>query len=87
MPLIHDDDGARLEIRGRGFLYYVSPEGKEYQVNSEMVGTEEYDIAAYASDITLVGQQTQVTAQERVEIMTRVRKLCDKGSVRIRIFE
>jgi len=87
MPLIRDDDTAYLEIRGRGFLYYVSPDGKEYQVNSEMVGTDEYDIAVYASDITLVGERTQVSAQQRVEILSRIEKLCEKGSVRIRIFE
>lgn len=87
MPLIRDDDGGYLEIRGRGFLYYYSAEGRGYQVNSEMVASDEYDIAVYASDVALIGERTQVTKPERVEVISRVRKLCEKGHVRIRVFE
>ncbi|MGC4093717.1 MAG: hypothetical protein QM756_38615 [Polyangiaceae bacterium] len=87
MPLIRDDDGAWLEIRGRGALCYFSPEGKGYEVNSEMVASDEYDIAVYASDVVLAGTRTQLTGVERGEVISRVRKLCEKGRVRIRVFE
>jgi hypothetical protein len=87
MPLIRDDDGGYLEIRGRGFLYYYSAEGRGYQVNSEMVASNEYDIAVYATDVSLVHEPGQVTEPERVEVVSRVRKLCEKGNIRIRVFE
>ncbi|MEO7779453.1 MAG: hypothetical protein ABIY63_18155 [Fibrobacteria bacterium] len=68
-------------------MYYYNAEGKGYQVNSEMVSSNEYDIAVYASDVVVVGEQTQVTNPERAEVITRVKKLCDQGNVKIRIFE
>jgi hypothetical protein len=87
MPLIQDDDGGRLEIRGRGFVYYYNAQGRGYQVNSEMVASDEYDIAINASDVELIAEGTQVTGPEKDEVISRVRKLCEKGKVRIRVFE
>jgi hypothetical protein len=87
MPLIQDDDGGRLEIRGRGFVYYYNAEGRGYQVSSEMVASDEYSIAIYASDIELIGERTQVTGLEKEEVLSQVKKLCEKGRVRIKIFE
>ena len=86
MPLVRDDDGSYLEIRGRGFIYYYDAEGRGYQVNSEMVATDEYDIAVYASDVVLVGEKEQVADPEKGEVISRVKMLCEKGHVRIRIF-
>lgn len=87
MPLIRDPDGGYLEIKGRGLLRYYTAEGKGYEVNSEMVAADDYDIAVYASDITLIGERTQLTKPEKVEVISRVRRLCEKGHVRIRVFE
>lgn len=87
MSLIQDDDGGRLEIRGRGFVYYYSAQGRGYRVNSEMVASDEYDIAIYASDIVPIGEDIQVTEAEKAEVISRVKRLCEKGKVKIRIFE
>jgi len=87
MPLIQDDDGGRLEIRGRGFIYYYNAQGRGYRVNSEMVASDEYDIAVNASDVELIGEGTQITGLEKDEVLSRVRKLCERGRVRIKIFE
>lgn len=87
MPLIPDDDGGRLEIRGRGFVFYYDASGRGYQVNSEMVASGEYDIAINASDVELIADGTAVTGRERDEVIEHVRKLCEKGRVRIRVFE
>jgi hypothetical protein len=87
MPLIRDDDGGYLEIRGRGLLYWYNAEGRGYQIDSEMVASVEYDIAVYPSDVTLMGEGKPASQAERVEVLTRMRKLCEKGHVRIREFE
>jgi hypothetical protein len=87
MPLIRDDDGGYLEIRGRGFVYYHSALGQGYQVNSEMVASDDYDIAVYASDVTLIDGRTQVAEPERAEVISRVKKLCERGHIRIRVFD
>ena len=87
MPLIHDEDGGYLEVRGRGFVYYHSAQGKGYQVNSEMVGSEDYDIAVYASDVTLMDGRTRVAEPERIEVISRIKKLSVRGHIRIRVFD
>jgi hypothetical protein len=80
-------DGARLEIRGRGFVYYYNAQGRGYQVSSEMVASDEYSIAIYALDVELIGDGMQVTGLEKDEVLSRVRKLCEKGNVRIKVFK
>jgi hypothetical protein len=86
MPIIHDDAGGYLEIRGRGFVHYYTADGRGYHVNSEMVASGDYDIAIYASDITSMGEGTPVTESERAEVISRVVDLCEKGRVRIKVF-
>jgi hypothetical protein len=52
-----------------------------------MVASDEYDIAIYASDIVPIGEDIQVTEAEKAEVISRVKRLCEKGKVKIRIFE
>ena len=86
MPMIYDDDGTEcLTIKGRAGMQYETANGDTYEINSEMVASDEYDIAVYASDVVANGGRV-VTGSEKDEVISRVIALCEKGRIRIRVF-
>ena len=86
MPMIYDDDGGCLTIKGRCGMHYDSANGSSYEINSEMVASNEYDIAVYASADVLANERRVVTGPEKAEVISRVKALCEKGRIIIRIF-
>ena len=66
-------------------MHYESANGDTYEINSEMVASDEYDFAVYASDV-LAAERREVTGSEKDEVISRVIALCKKGRIRIRIF-
>lgn len=84
--MIYEDDGAGcLTIKGRAGMHYERDNGDAYEINSEMVVSDEYDIAVYASDVRANGGRV-VTGSEKDEVISRVIALCEKGRIRIKIF-
>jgi len=66
-------------------MEYERDNGEIYRINSEMVISDEYQIAVYASDVLAAGGRV-VTGPERDDVISRVIALCEKGRIRIRLF-
>jgi len=67
-------------------MHYESANGKTYEINSEMVVSDEYQIAVYASADVLANGGRVVTGSEKDEVISRVIALCEKGRIGIRLF-
>ncbi len=86
MPLIKGNKGDYLKITGRAGMDYTDESGKNYFIDSEMVVSNEYDIAVYIDSVT-DDQENLVKDQViKDKIIERIKTLSRDGGIKIRLF-
>jgi len=86
MPLIKGNKGDYLKITERAGMDYTDESGKNYFIDSEMVVSNEYDIAVYIDSVT-DDQENLVKDQViKDKIIERIKTLSKDGGIKIRLF-
>lgn len=86
MPLIKGTNGDYLKIAGRSGMEYTDESGLKYFIDSEMVASEDYDIAVYLDSIVDDKSNPVIASNLRNKIVERVKILCTQGEIKIRLF-
>lgn len=87
MPIIRGDDGCYIVIKRRCGIEFYDHQNIGYYIDSEMVASDEYDIAIFKFDVTYLECTDAINETKREEIVSKVVELCKKGRIRVRLFE
>jgi len=86
VPTISDSEGNKIVISGRSGIEFSTIQGYVYLIDSEMVISEEYNIAIYADNIEVLGGNSQLDEGQAERLIETVVLLCTQGGIRTKVF-
>ena len=88
MPIIKDEIAEDyIVIKGRSGIEYFDANNNEYFIDSEMVVSEDYDIAIYPESLIQINKNnTTSEVKNKKLILERICKLCRQGNIKSRSF-
>lgn len=86
MPTIKDSNGDEIVISGRTGIQYTDRNGNVYFIDSEMVISNDYNIAIYENCIESLYGAPNLSDKEMKLVIEKVIQLCDQGGIRTKKF-
>lgn len=88
MPIIKDKIVEDcIVIKGRSGIEYFDGNNNKYFIDSEMVVSEDYDIAIYPESLMQIDENnTTSEVKNKNRILERIDELCKQGHIKSRFF-